>query len=114
MSGRAVPKWIGASPDSKIPPRVRLRVFEAHGGVCYLSKRKLHPGDAWQLDHIVALINGGSHSEDNLAPVLTAPHKAKTAADVAEKAKVDRIRKKHLGIETKPKHRWPKRRMNWQ
>ena len=28
------------------------------------------PGDAWDLDHKVALINGGRHAEDNLAPAL--------------------------------------------
>ena len=111
MTARAVPEWIGATPDAKIPPRVRLRVFERHNGVCYLSKRKIRPGDKWQLDHIKALVNGGTHSEGNLAPVLVEPHKAKTAADVAEKAKIDRIRKKHLGIDTKPKYRWPKRKL---
>jgi hypothetical protein len=37
-------------------------------------------GDKWQLDHIVALINGGEHRESNLAPILDAEHKAKTKA----------------------------------
>ena len=41
MTGRAVPEWIGATPDTKVPERVRLRVFNAYGGVCYLSKRKI-------------------------------------------------------------------------
>ena len=108
---RSVPEWIGATPDAKIPPRVRLRVFERHGGICHLSKRKIQPGEIWQLDHIIALVNGGEHRESNLAPALDNPHKEKTAADVAEKAKIDRIRKKHLGIDTKPKYRWPKRPM---
>jgi hypothetical protein len=61
------------------------------------------PGDAWDLDHIRALINGGENREGNLAPILHGrPHKEKTALDVAEKAKVARLRAKHLGIYPKP------------
>jgi 5-methylcytosine-specific restriction enzyme A len=95
---RALPEWIGAGPDTRPPPRVRLRVFEAYDGVCYLSGRKISPGDAWEMEHKVAIINGGENRESNLAPALKAPHREKTAIDVAEKAKVSRIRSKHLGI----------------
>jgi 5-methylcytosine-specific restriction endonuclease McrA len=95
---RAVPLWVGKTDDAKVPARVRLRVFEAHGGRCWISGRKIMPGEKWELDHKVALINGGSHSEDNLAPALSAPHREKTAEDVAIKSKVARIRAKHLGV----------------
>ena len=98
MTGRAVKEWIGKTPDTRAPPRVRLRVFEKFGGVCQLSGRKIRPGDKWELDHTKALINGGENRESNLQPVLKEPHKVKTAQDVAQKAKVDRVRKKHLGI----------------
>lgn len=98
---RSVPEWIGATPDTPVPPRVRLRVFQRFDGVCQLSKRKIMAGEAWEADHKVALCNGGENRESNLVPVLRAKHREKTAEDVAEKAKVDRIRKKHLGIKTK-------------
>ena len=98
MTGRAVPEWIGATPDTKVPERVRLRVFNAYDGVCYLSKRKIRAGEKWEAEHILALGNGGENRERNLAPALVEPHKAKTAKDVAIKAKTDRIRKKHLGL----------------
>ncbi len=101
MTGRSVPEWIGATPDTSAPPRVRLRVFEAHGGRCYLSGRKIMAGDKWQLDHIKALINDGENRETNLAPVLIDAHKAKTAEDVEEKSTTARQRLKHLG-------QWPK------
>ncbi|MBO6755431.1 MAG: HNH endonuclease [Roseibium sp.] len=101
---RTVSKWIGKTDDAKPPPRVRLRVFERYGGVCQISGRKIRAGDPWDLDHTIALINGGKNEEDNLRPVLKDEHKAKTADDIAEKAKVDRMRKKHLGIR-KPKGR---------
>ena len=99
---RAVDEWIGKTDDAAIPPRVRLRIFEAHGGICHLTGRKIRPGDDWDCDHIIALCNGGEHRETNLAPAIREDHRAKTAEDVAQRAKDDRVRKKHLGI-WKPK-----------
>lgn len=95
---RSVPEWIGKTDDAKVPPRVRLRVFERDGGVCHLTGRKILPGDDWDLDHVVALVNGGEHRESNLAPALRIEHRKKTAEDVALKAKDRRVRQKHLGI----------------
>lgn len=98
MTGRSTPEWIGSSPDAAIPPRVRIRVFERHEGRCHLTGRKIMPGDAWDLDHIQALINGGEHREANLAPALRDAHRRKTAEDVKLKAKIARTRARHLGI----------------
>ena len=95
---REVPEWIGKTPDTPAPPRVRLRVFEKYKGVCYLSGRKIMPGDKWQLEHPQALINGGENRESNMAPVLVEPHKVKTAQDLAQKSKDYRVRAKHNGI----------------
>ena len=95
---RAVPEWIGKTDDTAIPHRVRVRVFDRHGGVCHLTGRRIRAGEAWDCDHIVALANGGKHCETNLAPALKAPHREKTKADVAEKSNVYRKRAKHLGI----------------
>lgn len=95
---RAVPEWIGSTPDAKVPPRVRLRIWEREGGRCHLSGRKIMAGDEWDLDHRQALCNGGEHRESNLFPALRDKHREKTATDVAERAKTDRTRKKHLGI----------------
>lgn len=97
---RSVEEWVGASDDAVPPPRVRLRVFERHGGVCYLTGRKIGPGDKWDLDHVRALCNGGENRESNLAPALRDAHRKKTAEDVKARAKADRVRKKHLGIKT--------------
>jgi 5-methylcytosine-specific restriction endonuclease McrA len=95
---RSTEEWIGKTDDAKIPPRVRLRVFERHGGICHISGRRIQAGEAWECDHIIALINGGEHRETNLAPALAAPHKAKTKLDVAQKARTTRKRQKYLGI----------------
>lgn len=108
---RSVPEWVGKTDDTPAPPRVRLRVFEAHGGKCHLTGRKINPGDKWDLDHVTALVNGGENRESNLAPALRTEHRKKTAADVAQKAKDRRVRSKHLGIALK-KRKMPYRRFN--
>jgi 5-methylcytosine-specific restriction endonuclease McrA len=95
---RSVEEWKGKTDDAAIPDRVRLRVFARHNGICRLSGRRIQAWDHWDIDHVVALANGGEHRESNLVPVLRGKHREKTARDVAEKAKNDRIRKRHLGI----------------
>lgn len=100
---RSTKQWVGRTDDSVPPPTVRLRVFERFKGVCQISGRKIMAGDQWEIDHKIALINGGKNEESNLRPVLKDAHKEKTAEDVAEKSKVQRMRMKHLGI-------WPKSR----
>lgn len=103
---RTVPEWIAKTPDTPVPDRVKLRVFERYNGICQRSNRKIRAGEPWQCDHKKAIINGGENRESNLVPVLADKHKEKTAEDVAEKAMVARKRKKHLGI-TKPKRPFP-------
>jgi 5-methylcytosine-specific restriction endonuclease McrA len=99
---RSVNEWVAKHDDQKVPPRVRQRVFDQHGGICHLTGRKIQPGEKWELEHIRALILGGQHRESNLAPALSEAHKIKTATEMKVKAKTDAVRKKHLGI-TRPK-----------
>ena len=98
---RTVESWTGATDDAAIPKRVRLRIWDRCGGCCALTGRKIMAGEPWQVDHIVALINGGAHAEHNLQVVSDAAHKIKTRADVDVRVKTDRMRAKHLGL-------WPK------
>lgn len=101
---RAVAEWIGKTDDAAIPPRVRLRVFERHNGTCHISGRKIMPGEPWDCDHIVALINGGEHRESNLAPALRDKHREKTADDVRQKSVTADKRMMNLGIKPKRRH----------
>lgn len=94
---RSVDEWIGKNDDVMPPPRVRLRIFDAHGGVCHISQRKIRAGELWDLDHVIALCNGGENRESNLAPALRDKHREKTADDVKQRAKDDRVRAKHNG-----------------
>lgn len=80
---RSVPLWVGATDDAPVPPRVRLRIFEREGGKCWITGRKIRPGEAWELDHRIALVNGGRHAEDNLFPALKDAHREKTKGDEA-------------------------------
>lgn len=102
--GREVPEWIGATPDSPVPQRVKDRVFLRYGGRCHWTKRKILTGEPWDVDHVRAITNGGENRESNLAPILRGkPHKEKTAQDVAVKKKTYRTRSKHLGLHPKGK-----------
>jgi 5-methylcytosine-specific restriction protein A len=98
---RSLPEWIGATPDTAIPPRVRLRVFEAKDGRCGQCTRKITAGEPWTLEHIKALVNGGENREANLGVTCSNCLAGKNAADVAEKATVYRKKAKHLGIKAK-------------
>lgn len=95
---RSIPEWIGKTDDAKVPPRVRARIFERYDGQCYLSGRKIAAGERWEIEHVIALCNGGEHRESNMAPALVEPHKGKTKADRATKKKRDSQFKKHIGI----------------
>lgn len=100
---RSVDLWIGKTDDTAVPSRVRLRIFEREQGRCWISGRKIMPGDAWDLDHKIALINGGRHAEDNLFPALRDKHREKTVEDLAIKSKTYRMAAKFNGT-------WPKAR----
>lgn len=112
---RSVEEWIAKHDDQKVPPRVRLRIFRNHDGICHLTGLKIIAGERWELEHVKALILGGEHRESNLAPALAAAHKRKTAMEMGVKAKIDRCAKKHLGIRKAPSFQKPKgTRFNWQ
>src|SRR5262245_51103823 len=95
---RSTEEWIGKTDDTKVPDYVRVRVFRHHDGICHITGRKIRPGDAWDLEHVKALCNGGQHRESNMAPALKEPHKVKTRADRREKADVDRTTRNHIGL----------------
>lgn len=105
LGGRSIPEWIGATPDSKVPDRVRDRVFARSQGRCYLTGRKIMPGDQWELEHVKPLSMGGEHRESNLRPAVAEPHREKTSAEASARAKADRLRRKANG--TWPKSRTP-------
>lgn len=107
LHGRAVKEWVGLTPDSPVPAKVKLRVLMRYSRRCHWTGKPIRPGDAWDVDHVIAIINGGRNAESNLAPILRGKaHVEKTAEDRDEADKVRRIREKHYGL--RPKSKWPK------
>ena len=98
---RSTPEWIGKTDDTPVPARVRLRLWDKAGGRCQSCNRKIMAGEAWEVDHVKAVINGGENRESNFQVLCSNCHKPKTRADVAEKARTARKRKAHLGIKSK-------------
>ena len=95
---RSVPEWRGKTGDTPVPMRVQLRVLERQGGRCAITGHKFRPGDAKELDHRIAIANGGENRESNLQWILASAHKSKTACDMAQKSKDRRVRAKHEGL----------------
>jgi 5-methylcytosine-specific restriction endonuclease McrA len=60
-----------------------LRIFQASGGRCHICERKLGPADDYEIEHKIALENGGTDDDANLAPACSWCHADKTADDHA-------------------------------
>ena len=96
---RSLPEWIGASPDSAVPDRVRVRIFQRYDGRCQCGcGRRIAAGEKWDAEDEIAIINGGQRRESNLRPFLAEHHPQKTTRDVAIKSKTYQMAKRHLGI----------------
>lgn len=96
FGGRSVEEWIGKTPDSIPPDRVKDRIFLRYDGRCYLTGRKLRKGE-YDFDHIDKLDGRGENRESNIAPVYRPAHREKTARENSEDDKADRIRRKTNG-----------------
>ena len=99
---RSLSEWKGATDDTPVPPRVKLRVLQVYGYRCDPAVdgcgRKINAGEPWTCDHIVALINGGENRETNLHPLCAFCHPVKTMSDLREKSRIARIALRHAGI----------------
>lgn len=60
----------------------RQAIIERDGGVCYLCGKKPRKGSL-ELDHVVALRDGGTHSEDNLRPACRSCNAKKNRMPIA-------------------------------
>lgn len=100
---RSTALWVGKTDDSPIPPRVRDRVFDRHGGRCHKCTRVINAkaGETWTCEHVIAIINGGRNAEDNLACTCDNCLPIKNAEDAAIKKKSTQIRYRSRGIKPK-------------
>ena len=69
-----------------LTPKQRAEFFSKHGGICQNCKRKIRPGENWDVDHEVALCNQGSNDDSNLQLLCQNCHGAKTPKDRKEAA----------------------------
>lgn len=65
---RALPEWIGATPDTPAPPRVKARVLIRFKRKCHRTGLRIRSGAAWDIEHVIAIINGGENREDEPRP----------------------------------------------
>lgn len=100
---RSVEGWIGKTDDTAIPPRVRVRVFEAKKGKCHACGRPIRAGERWTCEHMIALINWNATTEQphgnreaNLDVTCCNCLPEKNAKDQAEKSAVYDIKRKHI------------------
>ena len=67
--------------------RIRKQVF-AEQPICVACKAKGRVTVATQVDHIVALVNGGEDHADNRQALCDECHKAKTRRDLGQRERV--------------------------
>ena len=111
---RSVPEWFGKTDDSPVPKKVKLRILRRQGDQCAgddctITFDARHKPE---FDHRPALANGGQNRESMIFALCKPCHAKLFPSDMAEKAKTDAIKAKHLGLH-KPKRPFPKRFDPW-
>jgi 5-methylcytosine-specific restriction endonuclease McrA len=83
-------------PRKRFTAQERARVFALRCGRCHRCTRKLGPADAWILEHLIALENGGTNDESNLEVTCTWCEPEKTAEDHQQAGHGRRMFTKHV------------------
>lgn len=105
---------IGTTPRKPMSQMRRLRIWEAHKGVCILCKRKINGvREEWIIEHVRALVLGGADSDENCAPAHEDCRRDKDKVDVAAGAKAKRMKARHIGIK-KPSRMPGSRNSRWK
>ena len=94
-------------PRQNFTPQQRARIFAENDGRCYRCERRLGPSDTWEIEHLIALENGGTNDPQNLDVICGWCHKVKTAQDHGKAAKSRDTYTAHV---VPTKHRRDKRR----
>lgn len=72
-------------------PRERAEIFAAADGKCANCRRKIPVGEVWDLDHRIALECGGTNDAENMQPLCSICHGAKSSDDHSEASKAKRV-----------------------
>lgn len=83
------PHCVDAYKEAAWPQYARMKVYERDQGRCtHCSKTTKR---AWELDHIVPLIEGGGFELSNMQTLCRRCHRTKTAAEAKNRAEKRRI-----------------------
>lgn len=97
-------------PRKTFTDQERARAFAMADGRCAGCTRKIRPGEEWDLDHRIALENGGTNDPANLQVLCEICHERKTGEDHATAGHSRRTYTKHVVPRSKRKSKWPFRR----
>jgi len=82
----------------RMSPSRRARIFEAHKGTCHICGQAIDgTRERWEVEHLAPYALTRDDSDDNLAPAHASCHAGKTAEDVTQIAKANRVARKHKG-----------------
>ena len=106
---------VGTTPRRAMSASRRLRIWEAHKGICCLCSAPIDGvREPWIVEHVRALGLGGADDDANCAPAHERCRREKDRADVPAIAKAKRIKQRHLGIKKPTKFRRPAGyKFNW-
>jgi 5-methylcytosine-specific restriction endonuclease McrA len=72
----------------RFSPKERAEIFAAADGKCANCRRRIRPGEDWDIDHSLALSRGGNN--DDVQVLCEFCHGAKTSDDLSEASKMKR------------------------
>lgn len=104
---RSTKEWIGKTDDAMPGEHVRERLMRIYPA-CYLCTQPFVDGDKVEIDHKVALRDGGENRESNLRPVHKGCHADKSAKEATDRAAVRKSKLRGFGLQTKAKRPFPK------
>ena len=83
---------LAPSQRKKIDKRRAARLFLLHGGICCNCGRKIREsaGELWFIEHVIALVLGGTNDDDNCRPAHVKCKADKDRSDAAARAERDR------------------------
>ncbi|HEV7436524.1 MAG TPA: HNH endonuclease [Pseudorhizobium sp.] len=93
---------VGTTKRKAMSPSRRLRIWEAHGGICCLCQTKIDGvREEWTVEHLRALGLGGEDDDKNCAPAHERCRRQKDKVDAKAIAKAKRVKSRHLGLKPK-------------
>lgn len=94
-------------PRPKFSNQKRAAILRDNGKICHLCKRRIAPGEPWDVEHVKARGLGGSDNDENLRPAHVDCHAGKTKKDRAIMADADRALIRDAGLK---QSKWHKRK----